>query len=79
MIALFVVVILIFPSFVIGSILNVECRLAAELALLSQPRAVLAHRLDLLAVVVWNGVADRVCSRVSAVPGNVLEELSVHL
>lgn len=79
MITLFVVVILIFPFFVCDSILNVECRLAAELALLSQPRAVLAHRLDLLAVVVRNGVADRVGSRVSAVPGNVLEELSVHL
>lgn len=64
---------------VCDSILNVECRLAAELALLSQPRAVLAHGFDLFAVVVWDGVADRVSSRVSAVSGNVLEKLRVHL
>ncbi len=58
---------------------DIEVRLAAVFALLPQPCAVLAYRLDLLAIVVGNGVAHRVRCGIRAVLDNVLEKLLVHL
>lgn len=58
---------------------DVELGLTAVFAVLAEPCAVLAHRLDLLAIVVRDGVAGRVGRWVRTVPDNVLVELLVHL
>jgi hypothetical protein len=58
---------------------NIELRFAAVLALLPEPCTVLANRLDLLAIIVRDRVADRIGAWICTILDNVLEEFLVHL
>ena len=51
----------------------------AVLPLLTKPRPVVVHRLDLLAIKVGDRMGQWVASRVGAVQDDSVKELSVHL